>query len=474
MAEEELKKTLYGNVEMGTSDFRQGELIISLPSLIWRRYKTIVMNIPDMDKVTWMKMEEESIKFDFHMKKDGVKHQFTGFTPDDLPSLVDLLNTQGISTHEELRVVTGQISASLIQITENTLILKVNPVNTLYETPLTDVIDIETMGKNVQLSFHIDDTFGATQCKNGNVVLRTSCRDHSYGQRYYACPNSKPGTTERGCGYFMWIDASPGTSSRPSHSPRSAQNLGMAECSNCKFLAERIKTLEARISVLEGQLEMARHPENHTLESAGILHEIYQGMRNLNMECCQEMGQSEQADLTADKIFYACMRCADIVFTKADICQLGMDQRNVGVITREFCDDNKPIILLHHMLPGLLKGQEKMSKSDASSAVFMDDNETEVNLKIKKAFCPPTVGEGNPCLEYIKHIASFSFAKIRVFKTFEEVIADYKEGDLHPADLKPALSKALNRILQPVRDHFKNDEKAKKLLMEVKGFGVTR
>ncbi|GJU27506.1 hypothetical protein Tco_1166127 [Tanacetum coccineum] len=65
---------------------------------------------------------------------------------------------------------------------------------------------------------------------------------------------------------------------------RSAQNLGIGKCSNCKFLAERIKTLEARISVLEGQLEMARHPENHTLESAGILHEIYQGMRNLNME----------------------------------------------------------------------------------------------------------------------------------------------------------------------------------------------
>ncbi|GJU17519.1 hypothetical protein Tco_1145485 [Tanacetum coccineum] len=66
-------------------------------------------------------------------------------------------------------------------------------------------------------------------------------------------------------------------------SPQICTKLGMAS-SNCKFLAERIKTLEARISVLEGQLEMARHPENHTLESAGILHEIYQGMRNLNME----------------------------------------------------------------------------------------------------------------------------------------------------------------------------------------------
>ncbi|GJS89197.1 receptor-like protein kinase [Tanacetum coccineum] len=80
---------------------------------------------------------------------------------------------------------------------------------------------------------------------------------------------------------------SPGTSTRPSFSPgssRSAQNLGKAECSNCKFLAEKIKTLEARIRILEGQLEMERHPENHTLESAAILHEIYNGMGNLNME----------------------------------------------------------------------------------------------------------------------------------------------------------------------------------------------
>ncbi|GJU91546.1 hypothetical protein Tco_1303969 [Tanacetum coccineum] len=115
------------------------------------------------------------------------------------------------------------------------------------------------------------------------------------------------GTLDRGCGYFKWMDSpsgsstppssfprsstppsySPGTSTRPSFSPgssRSAQNLGKAECSNCKFLAEKIKTLEARIRILEGQLEMERHPENHTLESAAILHEIYNGMGNLNME----------------------------------------------------------------------------------------------------------------------------------------------------------------------------------------------
>ncbi|GKC26607.1 hypothetical protein Tco_1033901, partial [Tanacetum coccineum] len=76
-------------------------------------------------------------------------------------------------------------------------------------------------------------------------------------------------------------------STRPSYSPgssRSAQNLGKAECSNCKFLAEKIKTLEAKIKILEGALEMERHPEKHTLESAAILHELYNDMRKLVLE----------------------------------------------------------------------------------------------------------------------------------------------------------------------------------------------
>ncbi|KAJ0568964.1 putative tyrosine--tRNA ligase [Helianthus annuus] len=55
-----------------------------------------------------------------------------------------------------------------------------------------------------------------------------------------------------------------------------------------------------------------------------------------------------------------------------------------------------------------------------------------------------------------------------ICKSFEELAADYVKGDLHPADLQPALSKALNMILQPVRDHFTNDENAKALFTKVK------
>ncbi|GJT82479.1 hypothetical protein Tco_1056821 [Tanacetum coccineum] len=148
-----------------------------------------------------------------------------------------------------------------------------------------------------------DQTFKCT-CEKGDVVLRTSRKPYSYGKQYYACFCSKPGTQDRGCDYFMWMDdlrlhissssgsstplsSYPGTSTRLSYSPgtsRSAQNLRKAECSNCKFLAEKIKTLEAKIKILEGALEMQRHPKKHTLESAAILHELYNDMGKLGLE----------------------------------------------------------------------------------------------------------------------------------------------------------------------------------------------
>jgi len=39
-------------------------------------------------------------------------------------------------------------------------------------------------------------------------------------------------------------------------------------------------------------------------------------------------------------------------------------------------------------------------------------------------------------------------AFFRTFKSFEDITTDYESGQLHPKDLKDALSKALNKILQ--------------------------
>ena len=44
-----------------------------------------------------------------------------------------------------------------------------------------------------------------------------------------------------------------------------------------------------------------------------------------------------------------------------------------------------------------VQGQEKMSKSDPNSAIFMEDSAAEVKTKIKKAFCPPEQVFVFPC-----------------------------------------------------------------------------
>ncbi|GMP66252.1 hypothetical protein CsSME_00026679 [Camellia sinensis var. sinensis] len=66
------------------------------------------------------------------------------------------------------------------------------------------------------------------------------------------------------------------------------------------------------------------------------------------------------------------------------------------------------------MLPGLRQGQEKISKSDPSSSIFMEDEKAEVNLKIKATYCPSMVVEGNPCLKYLKYIIFPWFHEFKV------------------------------------------------------------
>ena len=212
------------------------------------------------------------------------------------------------------------------------------------------------------------------------------------------------------------------------------------------------------------------------------------------MRCTQIMGRSESDDLSAAQIFYPVMQCADIFFLNADICQLGMDQRKVNMLAREYCTENKkkfkPIVLSHHMMMGLVEGQEKMSKSNPDSAVFMEDSEADVNLKIKKAFCPIGTAEKNPVMDYYKYIIFESDYVTKpghllierspenggnvYFKDYATFEADYVAEKLHPKDIKTALAKALNALIQPVRDHFQHNEVAKGLLEKVRSFSVTR
>jgi len=209
-------------------------------------------------------------------------------------------------------------------------------------------------------------------------------------------------------------------------------------------------------------------------------------------KCCQIMGRNEDS-LTAAQILYPIMQCADIFFLKADICQLGVDQRKVNMLARDYCESAgrrlKPVIVSHHMLYGLKKGQSKMSKSDPDSAIFMEDAPEDVERKIQAAYCPKAPessasGEDdgmhlvkdelkNPCLDYAKYVL-FSREGCEVtigdrsFSDFEDLRQAFADGEVGEAELKGCLISEINALLEPVRQHFARDETASELLRQVK------
>jgi len=275
-----------------------------------------------------------------------------------------------------------------------------------------------------------------------------------------------------------------------------------------KYLIEVWKAAGMDLSNVE-----FRWASNEITEKANIYWPIMLDVaRRFNVtrikKCCQIMGRLE-GSLTAAQVLYPLMQCSDVFFLQADICQLGVDQRKVNMLAREYCDAAKkrykPVILSHHMLYGLKEGQEKMSKSDPDSAIFMEDTVEDVERKINKAYCPTVEkdsgekkeGEAvdagkesmhltvdnlkNPILDYVQHIvlsppgATFTCQTGtspdgQTYSDYNEVKDDFLKGDITPEQLKGGLITALNKLLQPVRDHFTNNEVAKGLLEQVREF----
>ncbi len=217
------------------------------------------------------------------------------------------------------------------------------------------------------------------------------------------------------------------------------------------------------------------------------------------VRCSQIMGRSESDSLSASQIFYPCMQAADIFHLKADICQLGLDQRKVNMLAREIAPSlgfEKPIIVSHHMLAGLGQppknvGTEdraiamKMSKSNPETAIFMTDTKDEIKTKIKKAYCPEKEIEDNPIMEYCKYMIFEKFKTMKIerpekyggnleFENYEDLAIAFRKGDLHPMDLKASTCEYIDEMIKPVREHFENNKRAKELKEKVMSFKITR
>jgi len=213
-----------------------------------------------------------------------------------------------------------------------------------------------------------------------------------------------------------------------------------------------------------------------------------------NLRAMLIAGRSEKEKLTVAQTYYPSMQVADIFMLDVDICQLGLDQRRANVLAREIAPKlrrKKPVVVSHHMLLGLQGAkegdavQDKMSKSNPDSSIFVHDSKEEIERKVLNAYCPAGDSTGNPVLEYSKYIVFEYFGKMKIdrpqkfggrveFGSYADLEAAFVQKELHPLDLKKAVAGHIEEIVSPIRAHFEKDGKAKELYEGVLAAKTTR
>lgn len=189
---------------------------------------------------------------------------------------------------------------------------------------------------------------------------------------------------------------------------------------------------------------------------------INRGLRSMQ-EIARDVGHA-----TISQLWYPLMQIADIKHLKVDVALGGMEQRKVHMLGREL---NKTLkynfIALHTPLITSLKGPgEKMSKSLPGSGIAVTDSYAEIKKNMQNAYCPEKAIENNPVLQIAKLIIFPWVNKLKVerplkfggsveFSNYSDLEKMYKEGKLHPLDLKNAMAEHLEKIIAPIRKNFK-------------------
>lgn len=215
------------------------------------------------------------------------------------------------------------------------------------------------------------------------------------------------------------------------------------------------------------------------------------------------MGRREsEGELDFSKLIYPPMQVADIFYLDLDIALGGMDQRKAHMLARDVAEKTgfkKPIAIHTPLLTSLQGAQRmetasseeiylsaKMSKSKPYTAIFIHDSPEDIKMKIRKAYCPPKTVEFNPVIEIVKYVLftqeNFTLTIERPIKyggtleirSYEELKKLYREGKIHPLDLKNSVANALTQYLKPVREYFNKNREARKLLNLMLKTSITR
>ncbi|QUC18069.1 uncharacterized protein UV8b_02310 [Ustilaginoidea virens] len=259
-----------------------------------------------------------------------------------------------------------------------------------------------------------------------------------------------------------------------------------------------LDNLKAPIELVEQRTHFYRHVITAILEAVGVSTEklrFVQGssyqkspeyimdlykMTSLVSEHDAKRAGAEVVKQTANAplsgLLYPILQVLDEQYLDVDAQFGGLDQRKLFVAAKEWLPKigyKERAHLLNPMVPGLQGG--KMSSSDQDSKIDLLDPPEVVSKKIKKAIAAPQVVDENGVLAFVEFVLlpasglkggkrEFKVDRERdgleplVYDDISQMQEDYKNDTLTPQLLKPAVAKALNELLAPIRTAYQASE----------------
>ena len=172
-------------------------------------------------------------------------------------------------------------------------------------------------------------------------------------------------------------------------------------------------------------------------------------------------------------LLYPGLQALDEQYLGVDAQFGGVDQRKIFTYAEKYLPSlgyAKRAHLMNPMVPGLTGA--KMSSSEADSKIDLLDSPGDIKKKLKKAFCEPGNITDNGVLSFCKFVifpVALKGEKFTIerdeknggnayFEAYENLEQSFAKEEVHPGDLKAAVEKYLNRLLDPVRKIFESKE----------------
>lgn len=172
------------------------------------------------------------------------------------------------------------------------------------------------------------------------------------------------------------------------------------------------------------------------------------------------------------ELIYPIMQSLDEEYLKVDIQLGGIDQRHIMAFAREYLPKlgyKARVEVMTPLVVGLKGPGVKMSASIPSSHIKVYDSEEQIKKKINDAYCPSGEVKDNPVLQLCRFVVfsikeKFKIERVKKFggsivlKSYEELETAFAKEEIHPLDLKNALSEELIEIFSRVRKYFEKNK----------------